>query len=301
MTRLQYSNTTRDDRKRKLRHILKHDIDINNPESCYDFFASKINDGCNTSALNHYVKALNSWYKYKNLDHKFDLYKENSKPIKIPTKAEVKAIIKSFDRTWKGKTAKTMTYLLANSGMRISEICNIKLDDVDWHRHSITVTGKGNKTRVIPLKPYVLHDVHRPSIINYINGHRKNKSKDYLFTWINKTITPSDFRVYFKTVVRKAGVGWIHPHSLRHYYATMLLKSNVNVKIVQIILGHSSIKTTSRYLHMLDNDIFQAIQRTNFDDLLFSLTNLYGEMPYGPEETYNFSSLELCQGGDIFV
>jgi integrase/recombinase XerD len=300
-TRLHYSLTTRNDRKRKIRHIIKNGYDIDNPDSCYDFFAFKIDSGCPPTALNHYIKALNSYHKYINSGHHFDPYKENYKPVKIPTSTEVRSILKNFDRSRRGKTWKTMTYLLANSGMRISEICDLTLDDIDWHRCSITVTGKGNKTRVIPIKYSVLFGGKYPSIRNYIKVHRGNCKKNFLFIWNNDKIDPILFRRYFKEVVRVAGVGWMHPHSLRHYYATMLLRNGINVKIVQLLLGHSDIKTTSKYLHMLDNDIFNAVQKTSFDDLLFSFTNLIGESFYGPEEAYNFFSLDFCQGDGFFV
>jgi len=72
-----------------------------------------------------------------------------------------------------------------------------------------------------------------------------------------------------KLIARKAGMGWIHPHSLRHFYATNLLKHGIHVKIVQILLGHSNIKTTSRYLHAVEYDIRKAIQETTLDNVLF--------------------------------
>lgn len=301
ITRLHYSKTTRDERKRKLRHIIKQNIDIDNPENCYDFFAHKIDEGAQPTALNHYIRALNSWNKYRKINHHYEQYKENYTPVKIPTKTEIKAILKTFRRSWKHKTLKTMTFLLANSGMRISEICNLTLDNIDWHRCSLTVTGKGNKTRTIPVKKYVLYGTKHPSIQNYIKYHRKHTDKKYLFTWSNGQIMPKTFRIHFKTVCRQAGVGWMHPHSLRHYYATMLLRNGINIKIVQLLLGHSDIKTTSIYLHMLDNDIYAAIQKTNLDDVLYSLTHLYGELGSGLEEIYFFQHLAPCQGDGFFV
>jgi integrase/recombinase XerD len=300
-TQRHYSSSTLDERTRKLRYIIKQGFNIDDPESCYDFFIEKLDGGSRATALNHYIRSLNAYYKYRDFEHKFTHYKENCKPIKIPTKNEIKAIISSFNRDWKGKTLKTMTYLLANSGMRIAEICNLCLDDVDWIRGSLTVVGKGDKTRVIPLKHHILFSNKHPSLQNYIKYHRKGTSKKYLFTWTEGKFSPKVFREYFKPVCRKAGVSWIHPHSLRHYYATMLLRNNVNVKIVQLILGHSDIKTTSRYLHMLEDDIFDAIQKTTFDDLLFSLTKLYGEIPSGLVEFHTDFKIDVCQGGSFNV
>jgi len=296
ITRLHYSDKTLDDRLRKLRHIVKHGFNIEDEESCYDFFAYKIDSGTPNTGLNHYVRALNAFHKYLDTGVVFDHFKESYKPVKIPTKDEVKAVLKIFGRSRMDKTMKTMTFLCANTGLRVSELCSIKLDHIDWKRCSILVLGKGKKYRNVPVKKYVLFGRKHPSLKNFIDFHRKN-GNDYLFSWNGGYVTPPMFRKYFKTACRKSGSPWMHPHSLRHYYATMLLKKGVNVKIVQIILGHSDIKTTSRYLHMLDNDIFKAVDETPFDDLVFNLTIPTEEDFYGLVEIHNFFSELTCQGG----
>ena len=300
-TRLHYSPVTLDERCRKLRYIINKGYDIDDPESCYDFFADKINSGSKPTALNHYIRVLNAYYKYCDYEFRFTQYKEYNKPVKIPTRSEIKAVVNGFPRNWMGKTLKTMTYLLANSGMRISEICSIKLDNIDWHRCCITVTGKGNKTRVIPLKHHVLFGDKHPSLNNYIRFHRRKTNKEYLFTWSSGRIIPKVFRSNFKQVCRGVGVGWLHPHSLRHYYATMLLRNDVHIRIVQEILGHSDIKTTSRYIHLVESDIFEAIQKSTFDDVLYSLTYPYGEIISGLAEIYQPQQISFCQGGAFFV
>jgi len=61
-------------------------------------------------------------------------------------------------------------------------------------------------------------------------------------------------------------MNWIHPHTFRHYAATNLLRAGVNIRVVQEILGHSSIKTTGGYLHVIENDLHQAIENPNIDD-----------------------------------
>ena len=144
----------------------------------------------------------------------------------------------------------------------------MKLDNIDWNKNELIVTGKGLKTRIIPVKQYVLHGKQHPSLINYIKHHRSNTQKSYVFTNKSERLTEAQARKDIKEVARKAGVGWIHPHSIRHFYATNLLKHGVHVKIVQIILGHSNIKTTSRYLHAVEYDIRQAIEETSFDNIL---------------------------------
>ena len=307
ISRLQFSSSTIDDRMRKLRYLERHGIDLMDfdEESVYTHFARRIRQGALPSTLNHYVKALNAWVQYIHLDIKFSQYRENEKPIKIPTYKEINLLLKSCSRTRQDKLLKTAIYLFANSGIRIAELCDLKLADVDYHRNTITVTGKGKKTRVVPVKPYVLTGKQHPSIKNYIEHHRYKTSKIYLFTQPNGKIYPKYLRSHFRKVAKSVGIGWIHPHSIRHYYATELLKKGVNVKIVQLILGHANIKTTSRYLHMLENDMFKAIHDVKFDNLLFEkqtiglygewLTNPYGENLYGPGRIQTKQQIEHCQ------
>jgi len=272
LTRLQYNpKTTIRDRIRKLIHLEKHGIDLINfiPEQSYDYFAKRIENGTKGYQLNHYIKSLNSWCKFRGINHTFITYRSYEKPIKTPTAQDINLILRSCDRSKTGKRTKAIIYLLANTGMRIGELCNLKLDDIDWNKNELIVIGKGQKTRIIPVKDYVLHGTQHPSLVNYIKNHRYKTHASYIFTQKSGKITEEQARKDIKTAARKAGMGWIHPHSFRHFYATNLLKHGIHVKIVQILLGHSNIKTTSRYLHAVEYDIRKAIQETTLDNVLY--------------------------------
>lgn len=306
LTRLHYSNTTLDERKRKLRHLEKHDVDLINfnVDQAYSYLADRLKKGHPPSTLNHYVKALNSWCQFRGVDHKYSQYTEHEKPVKIPTSQEIGLILKQCKRSRKGKLLKTLFFVMAHTGVRISELCNICFDDIDYQRNSITVTGKFGKTRVIPVKKYVLVGRNYPSIQNYVKHHRYNNSKKYVFTTKHGQVSPWFIRRELKILCRVVGLGWIHPHSFRHYYATTLLKKNVNLKVVQLILGHANLKTTSRYLHMLQDDIFGAINHISFDDLLFDQSNTdfknwftypTDKTGYGPAEIQSFQQVNVCQ------
>jgi len=79
-------------------------------------------------------------------------------------------------------------------------------------------------------------------------------------------MTTNYLRQIIKIIGKKAGMSWIHPHSFRHYSATNMLRAGVNIRIVQEILGHSSIKTTGRYLHTIEQDLQQAVRNPNIED-----------------------------------
>jgi len=133
----------------------------------------------------------------------------------------------------------------AKTGMRNKELCNLKLSDIDWQRREITIrNSKHNKIRIIPIEEKMLTDRTYPSLKNYIKHWRMNTSKHYVFTTKNGRMTPNYLRNIIRNTARKAGINWIHPHSFRHYAATNLLRAGVNIRVVQAILGHSSIRTT---------------------------------------------------------
>jgi integrase len=188
--------------------------------------------------------------------------------------------------------------------------------------NKIEVLGKGGKWRIIPVKENVITGDNFPSIINYMKYHRLDTSKDFLFTGPNGKLLTAIMRREFKQVAKTAGIPWIHPHSLRHYYATTLLKNGVNVKTVQILLGHSTLVTTSRYLHITEMDVDKAIRDVPLDDLLFSKqamfifdyrsTILSGGYGHGPGEIYpnpllnmrrpnSINCVRSTPGGDVFV
>ena len=96
LTRLHYNpKTTIKDRKRKLRHLERHGIDLIkfDSEQSYEYFAKRIENGTKGYQLNHYIKALNSWCKFRNINHHFATYKAYEKPIKAPTAQDINLVL----------------------------------------------------------------------------------------------------------------------------------------------------------------------------------------------------------------
>ena len=274
-------NTYRN-RVRYLNHLISH-CDIDSPDSVYKYFSDRISSGCKGYQLNNYIKTLNIYYRFKEYDHYFKLYKSYEKPVKIPTQQDIKLLLRNCDRSRIGKRTKTIIYLFCHSGMRNQELCSLTFDNIDWVHNEIRLVGKWDRPRVIPIKDYVLHGRYVPSLKNYLNHHRKNTSDKHIFTSYNGQLSPKTVRDDIKSLARKSGISWVHPHSFRHYYATTLLSKGINVKIVQKLLGHGNVRETSRYLHAVETDIRRAIQDTDFDSLLkggfsfdFDLTNFIG-------------------------
>ena len=255
---------------RKLHYLEKQGLDLQNytKDQLYTHFAQRLENGGTYTALNHYVKALNRWNKFTEKHIQFDLYKTDKKPMKVPTTVEINKMLQQCKgKNRYNKRNKIIILLLAKTGFRNKELCNLKLTDIDWQRREITISNsKHNKTRIIPIEDKLLFGSTYPSLKNYIEHWRIDSEKHYVFTTGKGRMTSNYLRRLIKDISKKAGMNWIHPHSFRHYAATNLLRAGVNIRVVQEILGHSSIKTTGGYLHVIENDLHQAIENPNIDD-----------------------------------
>jgi site-specific recombinase XerD len=132
------------------------------------------------------------------------------------------------------------------AGLRRSEAAHLQVNDIDSARMTITVRqGKGQKDRLVMLSPVLLQILRQ--------YWRHNKPKQWLFPGENpdQPISDNDVFAVFQNAVRRAGITKkVSPHSLRHSFATHLLESGTNLRTIQILLGHRSLKTTARYLHV---------------------------------------------------
>jgi len=132
------------------------------------------------------------------------------------------------------------------AGLRISEVARLRVPDIDSARMTITIhQGKGNKDRVVMLSPLLLEVLRQ--------YWRRKKPAGWLFPGKNpdQPVGCTALRKAFHNAVRRAGLTKkVSPHSLRHSFATHLLESGTDLRTIQLLLGHSSLKPTTRYLHV---------------------------------------------------
>lgn len=150
---------------------------------------------------------------------------------------------------------KTILELLYSSGIRISELVNIKTPNYDSEECLIRIMGKGSKERIIPLGDYAVNIMN-----DYMNNYRpliNKKHTDYVF--INnrgdKISRQFIFKVIKKEALKKGIKKDISPHTLRHTFATHLLKNGADLRIIQELLGHENISTTQIYTHVTNNKL----------------------------------------------
>ena len=157
--------------------------------------------------------------------------------------------------------------ILYGSGLRVSELCGLDVDDVDVDRRRLTVWGKGSKQRVVPLSDpatAALSAWLTGGRATWITGHasavRLDESAAALFhNQRGNRLTPRDVR---RVVDRRSPVP-THPHALRHTFATHLLDGGADLRVVQELLGHSDLATTQVYTHVSKDRLRRVFQESH--------------------------------------
>lgn len=152
--------------------------------------------------------------------------------------------------------------LLYGAGLRVSECCGLRETDVDLRRRTVTVLGKGSKVRRLPLGAPALAAVRayvrdgRPALV-------RPESPDRLFlNRLGRVLTPRDTRRILERNPLPDG-RILHPHALRHAYATHLLEGGADLRAVQELLGHADLSTTQVYTHVTRDRLMSVYERTH--------------------------------------
>jgi len=150
--------------------------------------------------------------------------------------------------------------LIYSCGLRVSECCSLMLSDYYRSEGKIVVIGKGDKQRMLPVG-----DIAREKLNNYIDGARndllgKKKSKAVFISLQGKKITRQEIWNRLKIYSEKSGVN-LHVHTLRHSFASQLLRNGADLRSVQELLGHSDIRTTEIYTHVNTEDLLESFKK----------------------------------------
>lgn len=218
----------------------------------------------NTRSIAHHITVINSLFNFlvdeKIIDNNPCTNIASPKiPKKLPnylTEEEINKLLDIRLITPYDYRNKAMLELLYGTGLRITELVNLKITDIDINNCFIRVFGKGKKERIVPLS-----DITIKYLNIYINEYRniilKDKVSDYLF--ISNACTNISRQAFFKIIKKecqRCGIEkQVSPHVLRHSFATHLLKHGADLRIIQELLGHEDISTTQIYAHLVNEKL----------------------------------------------
>lgn len=222
-------------------------------------YIQKISKSKNASSVSRSISTLKSFYKFLELNkytNKTPLTtitnpKTVKKLPKILSEEEIEKLLDINLKTDFDYRNKAMLELMYSSGLRVSEIINLNVNDIDLSNASVRIFGKGSKERIIPLNDYAIDALN-----NYILTHRRSLFKhgesNYLFlnNHGNKMTRQGFFKILKKIAKEKGIKSELSPHTLRHSFATHLLKHGADLRSIQELLGHSDISTTQIYTHI---------------------------------------------------
>ena len=180
----------------------------------------------------------------------------------VLTELEIEKLIKSFDiKENFGQRNRTIIEVLYGTGIRVSELVNLKLSNIFFKENIIKIVGKGNKERFVPLGDIASNEIRKYlkirdnlmidskfSDIVFLNRYGRGLTRSMIF----KIISDS----YKRIGLNKK----ISPHTLRHSFATHLLKNGADLRTIQLILGHESITTTEIYTHLDTNHLDEVLK-----------------------------------------
>jgi integrase/recombinase XerC len=237
-----------------------------------DFLMGELRRGVGKRSLRRRVAALRHYFEYL-VDHEvmtnnpFRLISAPKTGIKLPKVLfpdQVASLLAAnrqrTDLLSERDTA--ILELLASSGLRVSELCSLTLQDIDMRNRMMRILGKGGKERLVPFNPSA-----QASLSAYLDNLRPrllsrhpDEAKSFVFlSKLGQPLTNRGVEFILRNVEKKTQIALdLHPHKLRHSFATNLLENGADLRTIQELLGHASINTTQIYTHVTTESLQTA-------------------------------------------
>lgn len=247
------------------------ELDDVRSETVSSYFEIQRTDGVNASTSARYLSSLRGFFNFlfanqyirENPMEKVASAKRSRRLPTVLTINEIEKILSEPDVKNKlGLRDKAILELFYSSGLRVSEILNLKMSDLFFDDEIIRVFGKGSKQRVVPVGSSAIKWCNEYLKLSRPFLEKRSKSANYLFL-NNRGIKLSRMGVWklVKRYCDEAGIKKeIHPHTFRHSFATHLLQGGADLRAVQEMLGHADISTTQIYTH-IDRDYIKQVHR----------------------------------------
>ena len=248
---IEYSNFLKDN---------NYSYDNMDYKKCTNYLIYLDNKKYKKTSVSRKLSSLRSFYKFLVLNdytdnNPFILISSPKKEKKIPKFINYQGIDEIFEipdiKTIEGQREKVILEILYGSGVRVSELVNIKIKDIDFKDNTILIFGKGSKERVVSFGEMALDALN-----TYINNGRKeylgDKTSDYLIVGKNEeNLTTRRIEQIIDNLIKKTSIKMnITPHMFRHTFATHLLDQGCDLLAVQELLGHESLSSTEIYTHV---------------------------------------------------
>ena len=227
-----------------------------------------------SSSIARKISALRSFMKFMQLNYgatrnPFSAITVRQSQKRLPNflmYSELETLITSCDDTDLGLRNRVLIELMYATGLRVSEACNLQIQDMDIENRTLRILGKGNKERIL-----FFYESLQDLLKAYIRESRSrlmDDAHDCLFVnGKGKPLTSRGVQYILKTQGEKANLRMhLHPHMLRHTFATHLLDNGASLRIVQSLLGHESISTTQIYTHV-NMDKLKRVYETAMDNV----------------------------------
>lgn len=211
------------------------------------------------------IKAMLNYYEYENEWYNNPMRKMKIRmrePIRLPTVMsieEVKSLLNIVYKQQRDCKQETFSYHMATrniaivellfvSGMRVSELCDLRLCDIDMKQGCVRIIGKGNKERIVDIS----QKATLAAIKEWLREQGPCDSQHPLFvSRLHNKLSTQSVRLLIKNLVSSSQIKkGITPHTFRHTYATLLLEEGIDITYIQHLLGHSSVVTTQIYTHV---------------------------------------------------
>lgn len=213
--------------------------------------------GVTNTTVNTYFRAVKVFMTYcmkegyvlDNVLRRVKYLRSDQKPIVPLMQDEVSRIDMLFDlNTEQGLRNYCIIHLMLDAGFRCSDVVNLNISDINFKNNYLIVQGKGNKYRCVPLSGRLKKHIRK-----YISHYRKNAKAEPLFVSLKRKdeyLTLNAIKQLFQKIKKNTGIDRLHPHMLRHTFATSYIMGGGNLEYLRLMLGHSDYETTKIYLHL---------------------------------------------------
>ncbi len=215
------------------------------------------------TSIDRKISSLHSFYKYllkeelvrENFFDNVEAIKKEKRLPQVLKEPELKHLFDSIDvNTVLGFRNYVILEVLYGCGLRVSELCNMQIKDINFADSTIKIFGKGSKDRLVIMFDDLVKDLKHYLANERLSLLRKSSDIDNRNVFLNKngtSLTPRGVRVILNDIIENAGETYhITPHMLRHSFATSMLDHGADLRSVQELLGHESLSTTQIYTHV---------------------------------------------------